>query len=224
MEVAQRALGARVQGQVLQEQAVLRFAMGCLDLRAGRELIDNPPITVDEAVRRIKTYQLSRQALAPRRRGVHSVSRDGQLSGGEQSRSPLPAPRSDSYNSVRRDVSPRQESVAHSSLASNRGNMTPVGAQGGSSLNPCSRQRGSGLCYACNQQGNFRRECPNRQRLDSSHRQSQRTRKQAEGRQVQFSDTPTVGSATRVVPSVRSGALVMGKVRGAYQSRSMVSW
>lgn len=223
MEVAQRALGARVPGQVLQEQAVLRFAMGCQDPRAGRKLIDNPPITVDEAVRRVKTYQLSRQALAPRRRGIHSVSRDGQLSGGEQSRSPSPAPRSDSCNSVRRDVSPRQESVAHSSLANNRGNMTPVGAQGGSSLNPRSRQRGYGLRYSCNQQGPFRRECPNRQRLDSSHRQGKRTSKQADGRQVQFSETPTVTSI-ELCHQLGRGALDMGKVRGAYRSRSMVSW
>lgn len=42
METAQCALGARVPGQVLQEQAVLRFAMGCLDVRAGPRLIDNP--------------------------------------------------------------------------------------------------------------------------------------------------------------------------------------
>lgn len=86
MEVAQRALGARVPGQVLQKHTVLRFAMGCQDPRAGRKLIDNPPITVDIGVRRVKTYQLSRQALVPRRRGVHSVSRDGQLSRGDQSR------------------------------------------------------------------------------------------------------------------------------------------
>lgn len=80
MEVAQRALRARVPGQVLQEQAVLQFAIGCQDPRAGRKLIDNLPITVDEAVQRVKTYQLRRQPLEPRRRGVHSVSRDGQLS------------------------------------------------------------------------------------------------------------------------------------------------
>lgn len=115
MEVVQRALGATVPGQVLQDQ----------DPRAGRKLIDNPPITVNKDVQRIKTYQLSRQALAPRRRGEHSVSQYGQLSGGEQLRSPSPAPRSYSYGSVRHDVSHRQESVAHSSLASNRGNTVP---------------------------------------------------------------------------------------------------
>lgn len=130
MEVAQRALGARVPGQVLQEQTVLRFTMGCQDLRTGRKLIDNPPITVDIGVRRVKTYQLSRQALVPRRRGVHSVSRDGQLSRGEQSKSPSPAPRSKSYGSVRRDIPQRQGSVAHSSLATNRGNSTRWGSGG----------------------------------------------------------------------------------------------
>ena len=35
IETAQRALGARVPGPVPQEQAVLRFAMGCQDTRAG---------------------------------------------------------------------------------------------------------------------------------------------------------------------------------------------
>lgn len=101
---------------------LLCFLVFCQDPRAGRKLIDNPPITEDEAVRSVKTYQLVRQALAPRRRGVHSVSRDIQLSSREKSRSPPPTPCSDSYGSVRHDVSQRQESVAHSSLASNRGN------------------------------------------------------------------------------------------------------
>lgn len=66
LEVAQRTLGARVQGQLLQEQAVLRFAISCQDPRAGRKLIDNPPITIDEAMRKVKTHQLCRQALALR--------------------------------------------------------------------------------------------------------------------------------------------------------------
>uniref|UniRef100_A0A8W8NYF0 CCHC-type domain-containing protein n=1 Tax=Magallana gigas TaxID=29159 RepID=A0A8W8NYF0_MAGGI len=112
----------------------------------------------------------------------------------------------------------QDESPSHTLVWPVTGNMTPVGAQGGSSFNPRSRQRGSGLCYACNHLGHFRRECPNRQQLDSPHRQGQRSSKQADDRQVQFSGTPTVGSATLVVPSVRSGALDMGKVRGAYRS------
>lgn len=65
MEVAQRALEARFLGQVPQEQAVLRFAMGCQDPRLGHKLINNPPISVDEAMQRVRTYQLRQQGLAP---------------------------------------------------------------------------------------------------------------------------------------------------------------
>lgn len=74
MEIAQRALGAQVPGEVLQEQAVLRFAMGCNDTRVGRKLIESPSSTVDEAVHRVKTYQLSHQVFDPCRREVRMVS------------------------------------------------------------------------------------------------------------------------------------------------------
>ena len=40
IETAHRALRARVHWQVRQEQAVLRFAMGCQDIRLGRRLIE----------------------------------------------------------------------------------------------------------------------------------------------------------------------------------------
>ena len=86
MEAAQYALGARVSGSVLQEQSMMRFAMGCNDPSAGRQLLDRTPCAMDEAVRRVKTYQLSRQALTGRR-GVRSVS----LSDKDQSSSPSPA-------------------------------------------------------------------------------------------------------------------------------------
>lgn len=79
-------------------------------------------------------------------------------------------------------------------------------------------------CFACNLQGHFRRECLNRPRSESSHREGPRTSKRSDGRQVHFSDTPTVGAASQVVPSVRLGALAMEKVRSAFQSKSMVSW
>ena len=83
METAQYALGASVSGSVLQEQAIMRFAMGCNDPSAGRQLLDHTPCTMDGAVRRVKTYQLSRQALT-RRLGLRSVT----LSDRDQSRSP----------------------------------------------------------------------------------------------------------------------------------------
>lgn len=50
MKVVQRVLGAGFPRQVLQEHTVLRIAMSCQDLQAEWKLIDNPPITIDEAV------------------------------------------------------------------------------------------------------------------------------------------------------------------------------
>lgn len=48
--------------------------MGCNDRRAGRKLIESPPSTVDEAVHRVKTYQLSHQVFDPCPREVRMVS------------------------------------------------------------------------------------------------------------------------------------------------------
>ena len=59
MEAAQCALGARVSGSVLQEQKKMRFAMGYNEPSAGRQLLERTLCTMDEAVRRVKTYQLS---------------------------------------------------------------------------------------------------------------------------------------------------------------------
>ena len=54
MEAAQYDLGS-----VLQEQAIMRFAMGCNDPCARMQLLDSTPCAMDEAMRRVKTYQLS---------------------------------------------------------------------------------------------------------------------------------------------------------------------
>lgn len=43
MEIAQRAQGSKVPGEVLQEQAVLLFAMSCQGTRASTMLIESPP-------------------------------------------------------------------------------------------------------------------------------------------------------------------------------------
>ena len=37
------------------KQAVLRFAMGCQDILANRQLIDSPPMSLDERVRLVNT-------------------------------------------------------------------------------------------------------------------------------------------------------------------------
>uniref|UniRef100_A0A8W8NZF6 Uncharacterized protein n=1 Tax=Magallana gigas TaxID=29159 RepID=A0A8W8NZF6_MAGGI len=55
-------------GQVLPEQEVLRFALGGQESRAGQKLIEIALGTVDEAVQRVKTYQVSREVLVPTRR------------------------------------------------------------------------------------------------------------------------------------------------------------
>lgn len=108
MKVVQRVLGAGFPRQVLQEHTVLRIAMSCQDQQAEWKLIDNPPISIDEAVWRVKSTNLADKLWRHGALGIHSLSLDGQLSGGEQSISPSPAPRSDLYRSVRRDGSQRQ--------------------------------------------------------------------------------------------------------------------
>ena len=57
--------------------------MGCQDIRADRRLIDNPPLSLDEAVRHVKTNQLSGRALTSRSRGVHAVRYSDPSSGEE---------------------------------------------------------------------------------------------------------------------------------------------
>ena len=41
----------------------MRFAMGCNDPSAGRQLLDRSPRNMDDAVRRVKTYQRSAVGL-----------------------------------------------------------------------------------------------------------------------------------------------------------------
>ncbi|XP_062570193.1 uncharacterized protein LOC134232248 [Saccostrea cucullata] len=78
MDTAQKAIGGGTSPEVFQEQIVVRFALGCNDGEAGQQLINNPPGTLEEAIKRVKTYQLSRRALARRPRAVRSLSRDRQ--------------------------------------------------------------------------------------------------------------------------------------------------
>lgn len=42
-------------------------------MKAGQDLIDRPPDTLAEAIKRVKTFQLSCRAVARRHRAVRSV-------------------------------------------------------------------------------------------------------------------------------------------------------
>ena len=48
----------------------MRFAMGCYDPSAGRQLLDRSPRNMDDAVRRVKTYQRSAVGLLIRHGSV----------------------------------------------------------------------------------------------------------------------------------------------------------
>ena len=132
IETAQRAHGARVPGQVLQEQTVLRFAMGCQDTRAGRSLIDTPPISLDEAVRCVKTYQLSRRAFTPRRRVLHAMSYGDPSSEEETYRSPSLVPHRERYR-VKTPERSRTQTYSFSRLPSKIEDRAPRERQGDSS-------------------------------------------------------------------------------------------
>ena len=104
MDTAQKAFGGGTSPEIFQEQLIVRFALGCSDGEAGQQLINNPPCTLTEAIKRVKTYQLSRKAVARRQRAVRSVSAERDWEGRRDSRSP-PAHRSKTSNSARRDTS-----------------------------------------------------------------------------------------------------------------------
>lgn len=54
----------------------MRFALGCVDCEDGQQLIDRLPSTLEETIKRVKTSQLSRCAIARRQRAVRPSSHD----------------------------------------------------------------------------------------------------------------------------------------------------
>lgn len=73
-EIAQLTLKANALGFVIQEQAVLRKAIGYLDTKADRKLTAPPPqLQMNDAVHRVKTYmyQLSHNVFDQCRKEVH---------------------------------------------------------------------------------------------------------------------------------------------------------
>lgn len=66
--------GGRTSPGIFQGQLIVRFALGCHDGKAGQQLINYSPSTLEEAIKRVKTYKLSRRAVVRRQRAVRSVS------------------------------------------------------------------------------------------------------------------------------------------------------
>lgn len=56
MDLAQKAFGGGTSPEIFQEQLIMRFALGCLDCEAGQQLIDRPPDTLEEAIKKVKTF------------------------------------------------------------------------------------------------------------------------------------------------------------------------
>jgi hypothetical protein len=62
MTMAQQAFGSSTILEVLHEQMVMRFALGCRDTEAGRYLLNVPPKTLEDAIKVVKTFEMSKSA------------------------------------------------------------------------------------------------------------------------------------------------------------------
>ena len=62
MTMAQHAFGSSTTLEVLHEQMVMRFALGCRDTEAGRHLLNVPRRTLEDAIKVVKTFEMSKSA------------------------------------------------------------------------------------------------------------------------------------------------------------------
>lgn len=73
-DTARKAFGGGTSPEIFKEQLIVRLALGCHDGKAVQQLINYPPSTLEEAIKRVKTYHLSLRAVIRRHRAVRSVS------------------------------------------------------------------------------------------------------------------------------------------------------
>ena len=150
MDTAQKAFGGGISPEIFQELVNVRFALGCSDGEAGQQLINNAPYTLAEAIKRVKTYQLSRRAVV-RSRAVRSVSSERECEGRRDSRSP--PHRHKLSESERRDESKeRKTSDIREGSRSHRQMRSPSPGS--------SKASGSVVCFDCKEPGHIQQNCP----------------------------------------------------------------
>lgn len=138
---------------------------------------------------------------------MHAVSYSDPSSGEETSRSPSPVPQRERYR-VKTPERSQTQTNSFSRSPSKMEDRAPRERQVGSSPSPDRRR--SGTCFECHRPGHFRRDCPNRSRVRSASPPLS-NRKGTDTKHVSFKSSPTVGAATRVIPSIRSGAMGYGE-------------
>ena len=73
MDMAQQALGSSTTHEVMQEQMVLRFALGCFDPEATKHLLNESPKSLEEAIQIVKTLNMSNLATSKRHTRISQV-------------------------------------------------------------------------------------------------------------------------------------------------------
>lgn len=74
LDTARKTFGGGTSPEIFKEQLIVRLALGCHDGKAVQQLINYSPSTLEEAIKRVKTYHLSPRAGTRRHRAVRSVS------------------------------------------------------------------------------------------------------------------------------------------------------
>jgi hypothetical protein len=58
MIMAQQAFGSSTTMEMLQEQMVMWFALGCRDTDSGRNFLNIPPRHLEDAIKVVKTFEM----------------------------------------------------------------------------------------------------------------------------------------------------------------------